>query len=65
MGDYGRGKCVNTKSSFYNHVFTIQEFVPWRNGTRSVWVRDEDGVEMSFEETEIELIEVFRGNQGG
>jgi hypothetical protein len=57
---YGKGKCVNVKSSLYNQIFTINEYIPWRDGSRSVWVTAEDGTEMSFKEAEIELLEVFR-----
>lgn len=59
---YGKGRCVNKRSAYFNQIVTIDEYVPWRDGSRSVWVTAEDGWEMSFPEAEIELIEVFRGN---
>lgn len=61
---YGKGRCTNTKSQYYNQILTIDEYIPWRNGTRSVWVTDDSGWEMSFPESDIELIEVFRVDNG-
>lgn len=57
---YGRGRVVQTHSAFYNEDVTVLEYVPYRDGTRSVWVRFSDGVEASFRDYEIELTEVYR-----
>jgi hypothetical protein len=59
---YGKGRCVNKHSEYFNQILTIDAYIPWRDGSRSVWVTDAEGWEMSFPEKDIELIEVFRGD---
>ena len=55
---YGKGRVAERHSALDDEVVTIEEFVPWRDGTRSVWVTTEDGYQLSFREDEIELTEV-------
>jgi len=57
---YGKGRVANVHSSLYNEIVTIEQYVPWRDGSRSVWVRLDDGLDVSFKEDEIELLEVYK-----
>ena len=56
---YGKGRVAERHSTLYDEIVTIDEFVPWRDGTRSVWVTTEGGYQLSFREDEIELTEVY------
>lgn len=57
--NYGRVKIDNPQSAFHNQEFTLQEYVTWRDGSRSAWVIDDDNFEMSFRESDTILLEVF------
>lgn len=56
---YGKGRVVNVHSALYNEEVIIDEFVPYRDGTRSAWCTTKDGLEVSMRDDEVELTEVF------
>lgn len=59
-------KIINNRSAFYGQEFELEERVPWRNGTVSLWfapnntptLKGTNDLESSFPETDCELVRI-------